>query len=160
MVAYSILLNLLLLIGVGCIVGILVVAIMVNMKLSTLIRNMSELNKNLNNMKDNTVPYKHELDAHAASFKEEQMIQERINSLQRNESLKDVKKQNTEEIKQNTDEIQQSVNQQNMNQQNFNQQNSNKKDEPTVVGIVFCRNCASHFTSDKDACPICGARRS
>lgn len=155
MVAYSILLNLLLLIGVGCIIGILVIAIMVNTKLSTLIQNMTELNKNLSNMKVNNAPYKNELDAHTTSFKEEQLLQERINSLQRNESLNEVKKQNTEEIKQNTDEMKQSVNQQSVKQQNINQQSL-----PSVVGIVFCRNCASHFTSDKDACPICGAKRS
>ncbi len=28
-----------------------------------------------------------------------------------------------------------------------------------TIGIVFCRNCASQFTSDKDTCPTCGAKR-
>ncbi|MFA9375159.1 MAG: hypothetical protein ACERKZ_00250 [Lachnotalea sp.] len=27
------------------------------------------------------------------------------------------------------------------------------------IGIVFCRNCASQFMSDKDACPVCGEKR-
>lgn len=151
MVAYSILLNLLIIIGVGGIVGILVTVILVNMKLSTLIRTMSELNKNHGNIKLNSshnskesnvnqaqiqknvvsaVPYKNDLDAHAAPFKEEQLIQEKIDSLQKTVSLNEVKKQKVDEA-----------------------------NSPAVVGIVFCRNCTSQFTSDKDSCPICGAKR-
>jgi rubrerythrin len=129
MIAYTVLSNLLLLIGVGSVVGILVVLIMINGKLNKLNQNVSEMNKNQSNV-ESVASYISKADKQVSSLREEELIQAKVKSLQEAEM------KNKLEI------------------------NNAKEQKPkSVVGIVFCRNCASQYTSDKDSCPICGAKR-
>jgi rubrerythrin len=140
---YTMLLNLLLILGL---IGVFILAILSHAKLAKLSKDISEMKKQneeyyqhlSNYLKDSSanhmkqqekdeqlvdhVYYSSQVHTEDFSLREEELIEEKVKQLQESKT------------------------------------NLNEELQPKI-GIVFCRNCASQYTSDKEACPICGASR-
>lgn len=134
MEAYTILLNSICLIGLGVMIGVLVITVIMNGKINKLNQEISHINHNLSNMGWNNC---------------DDIFQ-----------IKETEKSSFYKIKNYSD----AANIISYRREIESQIAATKEADsplPKVksVGIVFCRNCASQFTSDISACPICGAKR-
>lgn len=137
METYIILLNSVFLIGVGIIIGILIIVIIMNGKLNRLDEKVTQINNNLENINWNS----------SQDFY--------INADKTKASKNKVKSYpNTINMMSYTSEVDAQI--ASTSEADFLQP---KRKLNQTIGIVFCRNCASQFTSDKDECPICGAKR-
>lgn len=130
-----------LLFGTGIVIGILGMILMLNKKVDRLSSKISRMNCNFDNFNWNN----------NEGFFEDKDTGNDFNIVKENKLTKENNTVNFMSYK-NEGELQMAF-------ASEESQDQQKAKTNQTIGIVFCRNCASQFTSDKDACPICGARR-
>jgi uncharacterized membrane protein YgaE (UPF0421/DUF939 family) len=134
---YMFLINIVFLIVVGIIIGIVVIVMIMNGKISKLDEKVTQINNNLQNTNWNC-------------------SQDFYYNPEEIKNSKDKVKSYPSMINMTT--YKRKVEAQVVSTSEMDLLKSKRKSSQTI-GIVFCRNCASQFTSDKNECPICGAKR-